>query len=554
MGFRYDMRVFRHTQEMIDRYIREGFWGGRGFPGIYEQNAKNYPHKEAFVDSKTRMTWAQAEKWIDRLALGLCEFGLKKDDVLATQLPNLIETALLRPSLQKCGVLELPLLMTLRSVEVEYILNLTEAVGIVIQPKFHGFDYLKMIKEIRPNLQKFKYIFVIGNEVPEEAISVDEIIRQPHEEKYPEEYLKKVEIRSGEVMTLMTSTGTTGVPKIIEYPHMLPSISRAVAWCLTRDDIIGVFSPIIAGTAATAWMTAPVIAAKIVLLERFDAEEALRLIEKENITIINCVPAQITMMVRHPNFKKYDMSSVRLMNYAGAPIPYHIAEEVENKIGCKLITHYGAAETGAPTITYPDDPPEVRRITQGRVVHSGGYELKLIDDDGNEVPQGEVGEVITRGPGVSSGYYKDPEATSAAWGREPDGWYHFGDLAKYDKSGNLTIVGRKKDMIIRGGQNIAPIEIENILITHPTVYNVSIVPMPDPVMGEKACAYVIPKQGQKLTFDEMISFIRQNKVASYKLPERLELVDRFPMTENGKILKRELTADITGKLKAEGII
>ena len=179
-------------------------------------------------------------------------------------------------------------------------------------------------------------------------------------------------------------------------------------------------------------------------------------------------------------------------------------------------------------------------------------EIKLVDDAGQEVPKGEVGEMWGRGPACTSGYYKDPKATWQSW---TDGWFATGDLGKFDEQGNLVIVGRKKDMIIRGGWNIYPKEIENILLTHPRVQDIAIVGMPDPLMGEELCAYAVPKIAQELTLEELVSFLQQKDVPSYKLPERLEILDKLPMVAEGqKVDKKLLRQDITQKLKSEGLI
>ena len=176
-----------------------------------------------------------------------------------------------------------------------------------------------------------------------------------------------------------------------------------------------------------------------------------------------------------------------------------------------------------------------------------------MDETSNEVPKGETGELACKTPN-NGGFHNDAEATHRAWGGEPDGWYMTGDLAQEDEEGNFYIVGRIKDIIKRGGHPIAPAEIEDLLISHPKVQGVAVVPMPDPVYGEKVCAYVIPAPGQDFAFEEMVSFLKERKIASYKLPERLEIVERFPLSSSAKILKRELTADITRKLSAEGRI
>ena len=197
----------------------------------------------------------------------------------------------------------------------------------------------------------------------------------------------------------------------------------------------------------------------------------------------------------------------------------------------------------------PSDPREIRLGTVGKP-SAEGDEIKLVDEAGREVARGEVGEVWARGPSGLSGYYKDADTTWQVW--TSDGWFKSGDLGRLDEHGNLTIIGRKTDTIIRGGQNISPVEIENMLATHPKVYSIAIIGMPDPVMGEKACAYVVPKPGQELTFDEMVSFLRQKHIASYKLPERLEILDKLPLVAEQKVNRKVLRDDIMQKLKAEG--
>jgi non-ribosomal peptide synthetase component E (peptide arylation enzyme) len=221
--------------------------------------------------------------------------------------------------------------------------------------------------------------------------------------------------------------------------------------------------------------------------------------------------------------------------------------EIEEKVGGRLTTGLGAVDFGGVTATQLDDPPEVRLFTVGKAC--GGTEIRVVDDAGEELPRGEIGEIWGRGPGCSSGYYKDPEATWQAWTK--DGWFRLGDLGKVDDQGNITVVGRKKDMIIRGGQNIYPVEIENLLFTHPKVLDVAVVGMPDPVMGEKACAYIVPRPGQDLSFDETVSFLKNKGIATYKLPERLEIIDRLPMVGGQKVDKRRLVEDIQEKLLKE---
>jgi len=491
------------------------------------------------------------------VALSFLELGLKKDDVIITQLPNICENMLISHALERAGLLGLPTQMTMRHKEMEYILTKTGAVGIVIVPFFHNFDYYQMIQEVRGSFPQLKYIFAVGDEAPEGTISIKSIAKTPLEEKYPADHLEKTKQGPFDLNSLAMTSGTTGFPKFVERPNNSWITGHVCMgrWKLTSDDVCAAFAPVIGGPGGVVnRSTAPHAAARVVLLERFETEEALKLIEKEKVTIASAVPAQMAMMVRHPNFDKYDCSSLRAFFYAGSPCPYQLAEEVEEKMGCHIIVVLGAVDCGMISSTSIDDPPEVRRNSVGKL-YPGNF-IKLVDEEGKEVPTGEIGEIVVKGAVFSSGYYHDPEATQRVWGQEGwEGWYHIGDLGRLDEDGNLYIVGRTKDMIIRGGQNIYPIEVENMLVAHPKVLNVTIVAMPDPVMVEKACAYVIPKPGQTLTFEEMSEFLLEKKMAKFKIPERLEIVESFPMSGDGqKIIKGELTRMVTEKLKAEGKI
>lgn len=550
------MRPLHIADNIRKRYTKLGYWGKPTILDLWERNARVNPGREAVVESTKRMTWAQAKEWYDRVALGLLELGIKRDEVVASQLPNLVETLLLMRALEKAGILGLPLMTTLRHSELEYLLKSVNARGIVILPEYRNFDYYQMVQELRPSLPNLEYTFIVGDEAPTGTISLKEMSEKPLERKYPQDYLDRTKIGPYDIRTLRTTSGTTGLPKIIEYLNgeWLVGKTDADRWKMTGDDIAIALAPVIGGPGGgpSHW-AAPYVAAKAVMMERFDAEEALRLIEKERVTIAGGVPAQMAQMVSHPKLDRYDTRSLRAFFTAGATCPYNLAKEFEQKVKCTVIGAYGSLDAGRITSSSIDDPAEVRLLSVGKTYP--GNEVKMVDDEGREVPMGEVGEIIWRGPTALGSYYCDLSSTLEVRDGKPNGLIRTGDLGRFDEQGNIYIVGRKKDIIIRGGQNISPVEVENILITHPKVSNVVVVPMPDPVMGEKVCAYIVPVAGADFTFDEMVSFLEERRIAPYKLPERLEIVDRFPMAGDGqKINKRQLAEDVAGKLKTEGEI
>lgn len=545
----------RYTPELIEEYTSKGYWRPITFPHFWERNAILFPDKEALVDSNTRLTWAQAMRLIDRIALGLVELGIKRDELVLTQLQMSLEYYLLRTALEKAGIIHLPILRSYRHDEVEHFAKRISAVAIFTPWKLRGFDHFQMMEELRPRLPQLRHVIVVGDEVPQGAISLKKMMETPLEEKYPPDYLDSRRFRYNELSWLLSTTGTTGAPKLIEHAPC-HRVYQSEIWIelakLTADDVTMVSSPSPAGPNNPAFFWAPMVGARIVMLEIWDPEEALKLIEKEKVTILGGTPSQIALMLNVPNFDKYDVSSVRFIPTTGSGLPHRIAEKAERKFGCPIINIFGGAETGGIATFNPLDAPFEHRVaTVGKP--KPGNEVRLVDEHGRDVPEGEIGEVVFRGPSIAPGFYQDPERNRDDY---VDGvWVKTGDQGRWDEHGNLMIVGRIKDIIIRAGQNIFPGEIENLLFTHPKVANVVIVGMPDPVMVERACAYVVPKKDENFTFDDMVSFLK-GKVASYKLPERLETMDELPLVGGGsamaKVDKELLRADIIEKLKKEG--
>jgi non-ribosomal peptide synthetase component E (peptide arylation enzyme) len=537
---------------MYEEYGRKGYWGPETPSDIWIRNAKEHPDKEALVDSKNRLTWQEANRWIDRLALCFLELGIKRDELIVVQLPNSVELCLLRVACERAGILCLPLWRTWRHREMAYALERVEAAAVVIPWQFREFDHFEMIQEIRPGLPKLRHVFVAGDEVPEGAISIKEIVLKPLEERYPRDYLDGVRCKAEEFSLVLPTTGTTGFPKFVENPvcsFMCREKACVEDLKITSEDILAGLTPAGGGSNGRVYLGAPLAVAKIAMLEHFSPPEALELMEKERVTIAPMVPAQAAMMIRHPDFEKFDTRSLRLVLTMGAPLPFDVAVEVEEKLGCIIVQNYSSIDCGAACLGSIHDPPEVRLRTVGKPY--AGAEVRLVSDRGEETAKDEAGEILLRGPGAVSGYYRDPEATRQVWTR--DGWYKTGDLGRLDDQGHLIIVGRKKDMIIRGGQNIYPVEIENLLMTHPKISSAAIVKMPDPVMGERACAYIVPEKDQEFSLENMVSFLKHKGISAYKWPERLEVIDEMPMVAEGqKIDKKVLEKDIGEKLRLQG--
>lgn len=537
-----------YTDRMIADYTRQGYWTKATLADVWDRNAVTRPDREALVDYRQRLTWAQAKRWIDNTALGLLSLGLKRDSLVVVQLPNWAELALLRVCCEKAGLLCLPVLRSLRESEMKYVLEHSDAEAIIIPWKVRGFDHLEMVRQLQPGLPRLKHVIVAGKEVPPGYLSLDEMSSRPPAH-VSVAHLQDTKYPADEFSLILLTSGTTGVPKFVEFPiasRLYLGRSYAEPIDLGPDDTVAILAPAFAGPNSLAYFGAAQAGARIVMLDRFDVEDSLRLIEKERVTVVGVVPTQLAMILASPHFSDYNLKSLRLVIATGSPLPFRQAVEAEEKMKVPLINFYGSVDAGGSTFTSPKASQQVRLLTVGKPIP--GVEIKLVTDAGTEAQPGEIGEIWVRGPTMVGGYYKDPALIASSW--TPEGWFKTGDYGKWNDDGNLSIAGRKKEMIIRGGQNIYPAELENLLLTHPAIREVAVVSMPDPVMVEKACAFVVTKPGKSFSFEDMTSFLKNKGIAAYKLPERLELMGSFPMVADGqKIDKKALAQQIADKLK-----
>ncbi len=539
----------RLTDESVSDYLCRGAWRPITLSECWDRNAARGPEGTAVTDGQRRLSWAEAKTWTDRAALALARLGLARDEVLVVQLPNCVELPLLRVACEKAGILCLPLPRTLRQSEMRYCLGAIEAAAVVIPWRYRDFDYFGMIEELRKDLPRLRHILIAGDEAPEGALSLDRIADSGREKKIQPATLEERRFRAGEVSLINSTTGSTGRPKFAEYTaaaRLLYGRSYIEVLRLSEQDVLAALSPAAGGPNIPVYFAAPQIGAKTVFMTHFEAEAALELVEREKVTVACLVPAQLALMVRYPRPGRYDLSSVRFWLSVGAPLAAPLVREAEEKLGGIVLNTYGAVDWGGVVFTSPDDPEETRHHTVGSP--RAGTEVRLVDEEGNTVAPGRTGEVQGRGPACSSGFYRDPEGTRKSWTR--DGWLPLGDLAQWTDRGSLIIVGRKSDLIIRGGQNIQPGEIEDRLLAHPKVSQAAVVGMPDRILGQRVCAYVIPHKGERPTLEEIVSFLQAQKIAPYKLPERLEIVESLPMVSDTKVDKRRLGEDIAAKLRS----
>lgn len=529
------------TQDMIDRYTAAGYWGSMTLADHLDRHAAFTPDREAVVDARGRTTFGELKLATDRIAMALLEMGVKPDDRVGLQTPNWIEYFYVRLACAKMGAIPVPFIFNVREHEIETALADSRAVAFFFCTDFHGFDYVEMVERLRPRLPGIHHWVAMAGRKVEGMANLAQMLNDPIEERHPLGYLLTFHPGANDIDILMSTSGSTGKPKLVlrtanvflTLGHHIVERAR-----MSADDVVLAVAPINQGTGYSVAMVAALIAgSRNVLLDRFDPDAALDLIVQERVTVAVGVPTHMIKMMNSARIGEVDLSSLRLFYHAGAPLTPEVAAEFARKCGCRLMEAYGALDGGTPVHTIYDDPPVKVFNSVGKAC--AGMELKIIDEKGDSLPPDTEGEVAYRGPNCAVGLFDDPHHSF-----DPEGWFHSGDLGVLDAEGYLRIVGRKKNIIIRGGQNISPREIEDVLIGHPKVVDVAVVKMPDPVFGERACAFVVPRPGQTLTVGDCLEYLVSHNFAAYKVPERVENVSAFPLLPNGKVDRKQLESAI----------
>ena len=395
-----------------------------------------------------------------------------------------------------------------------------------------------------------KHVFVPGEEVPEGCISIRALLDQ--EPKTPASALGSLNVDPDEPAVFLLSGGTTGLPKVIPRTHndyVYNSVASADANHMDADTVLLVALPIEHNfpLASPGIQGALLKGGRGVIVPSPRPTVVLEAIQEKKCTHLELVPAALIQLLHEETFGDYDLSSVKIISTGGQRLQPEVSMQAEERFPNATVQEvFGMAE-GLLMYNDLDDPVEVRHLTAGKPV-SEGDEIKLIDADGNEVSEGETGEFVCRGPYTLRGYYKAPDINARSF--STDGFYLSGDLMRMHPSGNVIVEGRIKDLINRGGEKISAEEVENMIIAHPNVQNVACVPMPDPILGERTCAYIIPDAGKAPDLKEIQAFLGDQGIAKFKFPERIEEVDSFPLSPFGKVSKKDLTEMIAKKIEA----
>lgn len=539
-----------YKKEDAEKYNKFRWWSGLTFGDILDRAADIHPEKEAFVDRKTRLTYGEAREKTNKLAIGLMDLGIQPLDRALVQLPNWNEFVFAYFALQKVGAIPVLLIDRYRQFEINHLISLTGATSWIVASRYKKTDYVPIINDVLKEHPELKNVITVRGEGDQQPFtSLESLIE---EAELTEDDLARLANRLPDPMQVAhmgPTGGTTGAPKIVPRTHnsLITGIEYcSKSWEQSNQDINLIAGPVGHDlTFSKGFIGSIITLGKIIFLDSADDKDLCETIEKEKITSIIWVPTLAQRMLQYEDLAKHDLSSLKKMHSAGGASHPDLVKDVTEKLKMKFYNGYGGTE-GMTTITRTTDDLETICTTVGRPTCP--YDTyKVIDKDGNELPPNTQGELVLKGPGVFTGYYNNPEENKEAFTK--DGFFRTGDVAKIDEKGYITLTGRIKEMINRGGESISATEIERLINGHPDVAAVAVIPMPDPFMGERVCAYIQPKAGSQLSFDEIISFLKGQKASVLQLPERIEFIDVMPYTGAQKLDKRSLREDIEKKLQ-----
>jgi 2,3-dihydroxybenzoate-AMP ligase len=535
--------------EAAEQFRALGYWRGESLGDLLREWSRRFAGRTALVHAGQRMTYAELDLRVDRMAAGFRRHGIAAGDRIVVQLPNVPEFVIACFALFRIDAKPVFSLLAHRITEIRHLLDISGAVGYVMPGNYQGFDYSALAATIVTESSALRRVFVLhGNGAAElpgrpalcRFVPLAEVDAEPDPRPGPD---------PSDVAFFLLSGGTTALPKLIPRTHDDYAYQTRAAAGLIGASPADVYLAVLPAAFNFAWGCPGVIGTlcsggTVVLVGDPDAAECFAAIESERVTFLSLVPTLAQVWLDAVDDIPCDRSSLRLIQIGGAPLPREVAERITPAFGCALQQVFGMAE-GLLTFTRESDAPETVLSTQGRPL-SPRDEIRIVSDADADLPPGSTGELLTRGPYTLRGYYRAPEHNARAF--TADGFYRTGDLARLTGTGNLVIEGRLKDVIIRGGNKISAAEVEEYLLGHPAVDRVAIVPIPDPYLGERICAYVRPA-GEPPTLPALREALHNRGIADYKLPDRLEIVTELPLTGLGKVDKKLLAKDAAGKAR-----
>lgn len=519
-------------------YRDAGWWDDTTLPGRVAHHAVTRPDGLAVVDAHRRTTYAELVADASALAAGLAARGVGAGDVVSVQLPNRYEAVVTAVAVLSLGAVVNPLLPNYRQRELGHVLATARPAAVVVPHAHRGCDHPALVGEVAATEGVDPLVVVVEptGPLPSGAVAYPEllgVVAAPLGDRDP-----------AEVSELIFTSGTEARPKAIMHTEQTAGFSVRVAFddlAMTAADVVWMPSPVGHSTGFNYGLRFALHhGLPLVLQDLWDAEAAIDLVLAEGCSYTLAATTFLQDLTEASTRRDVRLDGLRLFGSGGAPVPAALVDAAAER-GIGVLRLYGSTEVLVATWNRPDSTPAHRRGTDGRAMSH--VELRVVDDAGTVVAPGESGELEVRGPDTCVGFFADPERTAATFA--PDGWVRSGDLVRFDDDGYLTVVGRKKEIIIRGGINITPREIEELLVAFPEVDRAAVVGLPDERLGERTCACVVLRAGTTLTFDVMIERLDAAGLAVYKRPERLEVVDALPTTASGKIQKHELVRTLT---------
>jgi cyclohexanecarboxylate-CoA ligase len=519
-----------------------GTWLGRFIDEYVASAARMFPGRVAVVDDQRTLTYREANLEVNAIARGLIERGVGSGDVVSWQLPNWHEAFLLHHAVLRIGAVSNPIVPIYRAHEVDYILREARSTVMVVPETFRGFEHRAMVAELSPGLPDLRHVITVRPGRANGDAFADLLVRGAT--------LDPMVRSADDPAVLMFTSGTTARPKGVLHTHnTLDYENRSMidVFGLTGDAVVFMPSPVSHVTGMLYGLQLPpMLAAPTILQPVWQADEALELLAKHRCTFTVAATPFLHGIVHHPRRTEFDLSELQTFACGGADVPSGLVRRARQELGCWVTRIYGSTEFPTLSTTGPTEPEIKAETTDGRAIGAARY--RIVDEAGTEVGAGSIGELQVQGPESLAGYLRPEDGVGVM---TDDGWFLTGDLASADLDGYVTIRGRKKDIVLRGGENLSVSEIEDLLFEHPDIAEVAIVAMPDPVMVERACAYVVPVDGARPTLADLAAFLDTRQVAKQKYPERLELVAELPKTQSGKVQKYVLRNIIQAKLNEE---
>jgi len=536
-------------EELAARYRRDGVWEGITVTEMVERTARSHADKAAVVHGDQRIGYGELVRRARALAVALLDVGIAPHDRVVMQLPNTPTFILLYLALNAIGAIPVMALRAHRHAEVRHFINASGAVAYAIPDRIGEFDYRAMAAALQREFTGLHFVFVDG--VAETGtIGLRSLLEREIDASTVARRLDAVRPDPGDVSTMLLSGGTTSMSKLIARTHDDYVLNARLCAGAAGFSGATVFAAILPlghnyNLASPGILGTFYAGGTVVLIRSTDTEEVFTTVAREHVTVLAAAVPLIANWLNADVAARHDLASLKAVQNGGARLPPELRARLRERFGCTPQEIYGTAE-GLINMTRLDDADALLLESSGAPV-SELDEIRVVDDDGRDVADGEAGELVTRGPYTIRGYYNAAEKNAEAF--LPGGWYRMGDIVR--KRGRYVYTeGRRKDQINRGGEKISCDEIENLVFAHPAVKSVVLVAMPDPVFGEKACACVILKPGTTLDLARLVAFLRAQRIASFKLPERLEIFEEFPVSPVGKILKRQMRESVAEKVRA----